>query len=151
MRKIICLILVFLCAGCVSVKVSRYIKEESPYKKNFYASFEETLLAVNKALEEFGWKVTETADPQTYERDQGLPGESVRQVLLFTEVRQTPLIVSSRYMNLNVFLRWDGQKTGVEIRYQAVTPVLVKDMRSQKNDAVVNKILDRIGELLKKK
>jgi len=140
---------IVMCAGCVTVNIPKYIQEESPYKKKFYATFEKTMLATTKTLEELGWQVTGTADPASYDREKDLKDANIKQALIFVEVRQTPLFVSSKYTNLNILLQSDDQATDMEIRYLAVTPAILKDLKSRKNDKAVGKILDRIEELLK--
>ena len=148
MKKIFLVALGIFCIGCVTVEIPRYIKEESPYRKTYYASFEEVLLAVTNALEETGWRVSELTNPSIYEEDKQIDESKGKQGLVFTEMRQTPLFLASRYLNLNVFLRSDGQTTDVEIRYMATTPTLFKTMTNHKNDAVVNKIFKHIDEHL---
>jgi len=51
-------------------------------------------------------------------------------------------------MSLNVYVREIGEGADVEIRYLAITPVLFKDTKSYRNDAVVNKVFNRIDSLL---
>jgi len=149
MKKIILLWMAICCIGCVTVNIPKYIKDESPYKKKFYASFEKTMLATTNVLEGLGWKVTGTANPANYDREKDIKNNNIKQTLIFVEVKQTPLFVSSRYTNLNIFLRSDEQSTDMEIRYLAVTPAFFKDMQSHKNDKAVGKIFDRIEEILK--
>ena len=143
------IVVVCICAGCVTVKIPKYLKEEFPYKKRFYADFDETLKATQQALKDTGWVMTEIVNPSLYEQNQA--GESSeKQVLIFTEVRQTPLIFSSRYMSLNLYLRTTGDATDVEIRYLAITPMLFKNSESYKNEEVISKIFNRISQLLEK-
>ena len=149
MKKIWWFMVFVICTGCVTVKIPKYLKDEFPYKKKFYATFDNTLTATKQALKETGWKITEMANPSTFEQDQSV-NSKVKQILIFTEIRQTPLILSSRYMSLNLYLRSLEDATDVEIRYISVMPMLFKNSENYKNDDVVNKIFDRISQLLEK-
>jgi len=142
--------LFIVCAGCVSVKIPKYLKDEFPYKKKFYASFDETLTATQQALLDNGWHISDMSSPSVFEQDQAPLDPQGKQILIFTEMRQTPIVLTSRYMSLNVYLLSADNSTDVEIRYLAITPMLFKNMENYKNDAVVNKIFDRITELVKK-
>ena len=150
MKKTIFLLVVALLAGCVSVKVPKYVADKSPYKKKFYADFETTFAAAQEALKEGGWKISDVKHPSVFEQGAVLEGEE-KQALIFTEIRQTPLFLSSRYMSLNVFVRPADNGTEVEIRYLSVVPALFKNRESYKNDAVVNKVFNRISEILENK
>ena len=150
MKKITVLLAVLFLAGCVSVKIPKYLQDKFPYKKKFYADFETTLKAAEQALRDTGWKISETANPGAFEQGD-LSGNEAKQILIFTEVRQTPLILSSRYMNLNVFVRTADNGTEVEIRYASVVPVVFQGRENYKNDAVVEKVFNRISELLGEK
>lgn len=149
MRKITLFLVMLTCLGCMTINIPKYIKDESPYKRKFFASFEKTMLATTTALEELGWQVTGTANPASYDRDKEVKDEHIKQALIFVEVRQTPLFVSSRYANLNILMRSDDQSTDMEIRYWAITPALFKNFESRKNDKAIAKIFDRIEDLLK--
>ncbi len=140
---------VFVCAGCVTVNIPKYIQDKSPYKKTFYAGYEETLEAAQKALKETGWQVTDTVNPIAYEQ-QGASEAQAKQVLIFTQARQTPAILTSRYMSLNVYVRAIDSGAEVEIRYFSVTPVLLGRAKGYKNNLVVNRVFDRMEGLLKK-
>ena len=67
MRKMIWILLLLMCAGCVTVKVPKYLKDEFPYKKKFYASFEDALTATQRALKEAGWHVSDISSPTVFE------------------------------------------------------------------------------------
>ncbi|HOW36028.1 MAG TPA: hypothetical protein PL155_06420 [Candidatus Omnitrophota bacterium] len=149
MKKMGLILLVVFLSGCVTVKIPKYLQENFPYKKKFYARYEETLTATQQALKDLGWTVSEVANPTAFERQAETKDTPAQEVLIFTEVRQTPLILSSRYMSLNVYVRAAGDSTDVEIRYISVMPILFKSVKNYKNDPVVDKVFDRISELLK--
>jgi xanthine dehydrogenase molybdopterin-binding subunit B len=111
-------------------------------------SFDRTLNATLDALRALGWNIAEISHPSVFEYDREKESPYDQQVLIFTEIQQTPLFLSSRYTNLNVNLRAMGESTEVEIRYIAITPVIFKSAQSYRNDALVNGIFDRISELL---
>ena len=148
MKKIIVGLLVFTLAGCVTVKTPNYIQSINPYEKQFFAPQEEVFKATTQALDELGWEVSEITSPSIYEQRAQGDESSAKQVLIFTEVRQTPLFLSSKYMNINVFLRPTDEGTEVEIRYASVMPVFFKSIESYRNDPVVKKILDRIESII---
>ena len=150
MKKFWIFFLLIWCVGCMTVKIPKYLKDEFPYKHKFYASFDDTLDATIQALNDSGWKVADTSHPAVFE--QGIARSDVenKQILLFTDVRQTPLLLSSRYMSLNVYIFSSDETTDVEVRYMAVTPVLFRSAETYKNDPVVNKVFDRIETILEK-
>ena len=44
----------------------KYLKDEFPYKKKFYAGYDETLAATTDALKDLGWQIAETAHPSVF-------------------------------------------------------------------------------------
>lgn len=151
MKKAILLLLALTLSSCVTVKMPKYLKDEFPYKKKFYASFDDTLKATLDTLRALGWRASETVHPSTFEQGQLNEDKNARQILIFTDIRQTPMVLSSRYMSLNVYLMSsEPNNTDVEIRYISVTPMLFKNVQSYKNDSVVYNIFDHISRLLEK-
>ncbi len=148
MKRILILLMVVFLSSCVTVKFPRYLKDEFPYKKQYDASFDKTYQATTQALKELGWAIKDTSYPAVFEQKALSGYKDSRQVLIFTDIRQTPLLFSTRYMGLNIYVWSKGNQTEVEIRYLAMTPVLFKSTQSYKNDAVVSKIFKRIGRIL---
>ena len=148
MRKFFWIFMAIMLTGCVTVKIPKYLQDKFPYQKTYYSPYEETLTAVRQALADSGWKVSEVSSPMAFEQGEVQKEAEGKQVLIFTEVRQTPLFLSSRYLNLNAYVRASDDGTDVEIRYLGITPMLFKHSQNYRNDAVVNKIFDRISELL---
>ena len=142
--------LLFLC-GCVTISIPQYLKDKHPYKKKFFAKFEETFAATKEALTHAGWVITEEADPTTYEQDQAYDEVKGKQVLIFTEEKQAARFLYSRYYKLNAFVRTLGDGTEVEIRYMSMTPVLFFKMERYKNDGLVNSIFAQISKKLEQK
>ncbi len=147
MKKWVCVGLAILLSGCVTVKIPKYLPTDSSYKKRYFSSFDDVLAATKQALVDTGWKISDMASPSVFEQDASAQGPG-KQILIFMDIRQTPLILSSRYMSINVYLRSVDDGTEVEIRYMSVMPALFKSLKSYKNDAVVNKIFDRIAQFL---
>ena len=147
MKKIIIILFSLVIAGCITVKVPKYLHQDFPYRQDYAASFERTFSATVGALRESGWSIIETTDPASFE-----PGanNSGRQVLIFTRIRQTPLLLISSYSSLNAYLReMDKDRTQVEIRYLHVLPLPFKHFSNYQNDALVKKIFNKISEKLK--
>jgi len=151
MKRAITVIGCFLflnCVGCVTVKIPKYLKSENPYRKEFFASYKDTLDATKKTLDVLGWEITDTVHPSLFEQGADFDEKENRQVLIFTEARQTPLFLSSRYITLNVYVWPLDNSTNVEIRSFSVTPVLFNNIESYKNDSIVNKIFNQIEKEL---
>jgi len=144
------MVLVLCVSGCVTVQLPRYVQDKHPYKKQFFVPFNDAYNATDQAIKDLGWKILEVTNPTIYEQEKSSVSESAKSILILTETRQTPLFLSSRYMTLNVFLREQDNGTEIEIRYGSSMFVLIKNVKSYRNDLVVNKIFNRIEELLKK-
>ena len=151
MKKFFFSIFLFLLViGCSSTNIPNYVKDKHPYKKVFYADFDKAVNATKETVEELGWIVTKSTDPGVYEQSRSTESEDARQVLLFTEVRQTALFLGSRFAKMNIFLRSISKnETEIEIRYLTVTSVTFKDVYSYRKDSFVNKVFKLIDEKLK--
>lgn len=136
---------VFLLAGCVSASLPQYLSDKNPYKKEFFVSYEKSVETVKASLAELGWKITAEGDADVYERNTS-PEE--KRVIIFSEIRQTPMFLGSRYARLNVIVRGVQDKTEIEIRYVTITSVLFRNMESFKNDAAVQRIFEHIKKNL---
>lgn len=146
MRKFFWILCLTILYGCTTAKIPQYLADKNPYKKQFYASFEETLKAAQTTLQELGWRIAAEGDPAVYE--EGSPRES-KQIILFTEVRQTAMFLGSRYARMNVILRAKSEGTEIEIRYLTVNSLPFKNFESFKNERTVHRIFERIDQLLK--
>ncbi len=137
-------------AGCASVTIPNYIRDEHPYRKTFYAPYDAALDATVHALEDFGWKVAKTTEPSVFERNKDTDKPGVRQILLFTNVRQTAFIFGTRYARMNIYLQSaDDNSTEVELRYLTVTAASLKNFQNYRNDRYAQKFFTRIEFLLK--
>ena len=136
--------------GCASVTIPNYIRDEHPYRKTFYASFDTALEATVHALEDSGWKVAKTTEPSVFERNKDTDKPGVRQILLFTNVRQTAFIFGTRYARMNIYLQSaDDSSTEVELRYLKITSASLKNFQNYRNDRYAGKFFGRIEFLLK--
>ena len=149
MRKFLLFLLVIELTGCVSAKIPNYLNDKVPYKRDFYAGYDETLSAVKESLENLGWKIASEADPAVYEA-QLLTGDADRkETLIFTNVRQTPFILGTRYAKMNILVRRLSETTEVEIRYVTITSTVFKSFENYKNDSAVARVFEQIEQLLK--
>ncbi len=139
----------FFLVGCTTVRIPKYVTDKSPYKRVFVASYENTLDVTKQTLENLGWKVTDAANPSLYEQNR-VSDASKKQILLFTQIRQTAMFLFTRYSTLNVYLRDIQGTSEVEIRYLVMTPFLFKTFEGHKNDRLVNQIFSRIAKGLEK-
>lgn len=140
-----------LCSGCTTVTIPQYIQDEHPYPRKFYADFDKVLGAVAQALEDSGWQISKKADPATFEQNKSPGGEDIRQILIFTEVRQTSLILATRYARMNIYLRAaDPQTTDAEVRYLTVTSTFFHGFHHYRNNRFIERLFTRVEELLEK-
>lgn len=151
MKRIYVIFLVFIIAGCVTVKVPKFLEDEFPYSKSFEANFEKTFTATLQALKDSGWKVTETTSPLVFRPGHISDKTRKYEVLIFTEIKQTAMFLASSYVTLNALLKSsDATHTEVEIRYLSMTALPFKAINSYQNDRVVGKIFNKIEAYLKK-
>ena len=135
--------------GCTTVQIPEYIQDKNPYKREFAASFDETLSVTKDALRDLGWRVLQTYDPAVFEQTPR-PSAGGGQLLIFTESKQSSRILYSRYGRLNIYLRsLKNDRTEVEIRYAAITSFLIKNFKSYKDHRLVNRVFDQIAAHLK--
>jgi hypothetical protein len=132
--------LAILC-GCTTVQVPNYIKSDRPYIRKMYGDFSKIDATVRNVLVRHGWKIQSEARPSVYEHGSD---ESGRDILLFTKVKQHPMILYSSYTHLNVLIHEITEGAEVEIRYSKVTPLFFKHFTSTRNDKLANRLLDAI-------
>lgn len=150
LKKSSLIILILALVGCASVVIPNYIQDVNPYKKKFYGKFDEVLGATTKTLEDFGWIISNTADPAVFERNRKLEDSADQQTLILTEMRQTAFFVGSRYGRINVYLRTSSDNAvEIELRYVTVTSFPFKNFKNYKNDGVADRIFKHIEFLLK--
>ncbi len=146
MRKIFWIVCLVFLYGCATARIPQYLADRNSYKKHFYASFDDALQASRTALHDLGWEITSEGDPAVYE--EGDPREA-RQIILFTEVRQTAMFLGSRYARINIILRTKSEGTEIEIRYLTINSIPFKNIESFRNESAVQRVFERIDELLK--
>ena len=149
-KNISYLMMMVLLSGCTTVSIPNYIQDKNPYKRVYYADFEDVLKTTTKALENYGWVVTNKYDPTVFEQTKELSSPQAKQLMLTTDVRQTPLVVGTRYARINAYVRTvDEKSTEVEMRYVTVNSLPFKSFNSYRNDRAIKHLLDSIGEILK--
>ncbi|MDP8265574.1 MAG: hypothetical protein P9M07_01370 [Candidatus Aceula meridiana] len=131
--------------GCVTVKMPQYLQAENPYSKQFLADYDKTLDATFKVLKKFGWTVAKQSSPLAFEQETAVPDKDKKQVLIFTNVKQKAMFLSSRYMSLNIVLKENKQNTDVEIRYFSILSTAFKNFETYKNDKFVERIFKGIA------
>ena len=136
--------LLFLC-GCTTT-VPNYIKSDHPYGRKMYGEFTKIDAAVRNVLVHQGWKIVGQADPSTYER--GDEEATDKDILLFTNVKQHPMVLYSSYTHLNVYLHAVPEGAQIEVRYGKVTPLLFKQFNGTRNDKLANKLIEDIEQEL---
>jgi hypothetical protein len=149
-KNVLFFVSLFALIGCASVTIPNYIRDEHPYRKTFYAPFDTVLDATVHALEDSGWKVAKTTEPSVFERNKDTDKPGVRQILLFTDVRETALIFGTRYARMNIYVQSAADNsTEVELRYLRVTSASLKNFQNYRNDRYAEKFFGRIESLLK--
>ena len=149
-RTIGLLIFIVILTGCVSVQVTDYIKDNHPYTRKIIGDYENIIDTVKVVLFKEGWQIQAIANPSVYERRVGGEDES-KDVLFLTGVKQYPKILYSTYTHLNVIVCAVAEGADVEIRYEALTPVRIKQFRDVRNDKLANRLLDNIEKELENK
>ncbi len=137
--------IVFL-SGCVAAILPQYLSDKHPYKKEFFSDYAESVEAVKTALAELGWTIAGEGNLDVYERAV-TPND--KSVIIFSEIRQTPMFLGSRYAKLNVIVRGIQNKTEIEIRYVTVTSLPFRNIQTYKNDATAQRIFEHIEKHLK--
>jgi len=148
MKKILCVFLLLVLAGCASVSIPHYIQDKYPYKRTFYAQFNEVREIVMRAFERSGWAIEKESEPALFERESGLRSGG-KETLFFSKIRQTSLFVGTRFSRVNAYVRASSDnETEVEIRYVTVTSAAFKNFNDYKNDRAVERIFKYIEERL---
>lgn len=149
-KSIIALLVIGCLSGCTSVDVPKYIKDEHPYKQVIYASFEKTLEATTEALADAGWKIVSKSDPNVFEHS-AVKDPNGQQVLLFTDIKDIPLFLGTRFARINVYLRSTGRpnETEVELRYLTVNSVALGSFKNYKHPVATDRIFNDINKYVK--
>ena len=148
-NKLILFLGLLAVSGCTTIAIPSYIKSENPYKKTFYTDFARTLDAVTNALTDTGWVVTEKTDPNFFEQNRSASAADVKQVLIFTDIRQMGMFLGSHYARVNVYLKMlSDDETEVEIRYLSVNSMFLKSFYNYKHNKSVENLFNKIQEHL---
>ena len=131
----------FILTGCTTVHIPNYIKSELNYQRKVYGDFDQIVSSVRSVLAKEGWKIENEIHPSVFERTES---EDSKGILIFTGVKQHSMFLYSSYTHLNVFVHAIAEGATVEIRFHKVTPLLIKQFRSNRNDKLANRLLDKI-------
>jgi len=147
MRKIICVVLCLGLTSCSSVRIPSYLQDKNSKIKRIHANFDQALAATKQALGELGWEIEETTDPLVYEQDR-IHDLDEQKVLLITKVRQTSLIIGTRYAKMNIYIRSKKNISEIEIRYLTINSLPLKNFQNYRNDSAVERIFTQINRFL---
>lgn len=154
MKRLAMLLLTLSLFGCVTVKIPKYLQDEFPYRRSFEASFERTFESTLRALKNSGWKISETTSPVSLAPKEEVAKTKKYEALIFTEIKQSPLFLTTSYSSLNVLLKTvDAVHTDVEIRYLSMftLPFLpFKNINTYQNDKLMQRIFKNIELYLKR-
>jgi len=147
MRKIYYTVLFVFMLGCTTATIPNYLPDIKPYTKRFYADYDVTLKTIIRSLEDLGWAIEKKANPIVYEQNiVDSPGKN--QILIITNVRQTPMFLGTRYARINILLSSIDNISDIEIRYVTITALPFKSLRSYENKSAVERIFDHIKKSL---
>jgi len=146
-RKIWLVLIVFALAGCATAQIPAYLHKKFPYTHRFYADYDKALTSLEQTLADLGWVIEKKTDPTVYEEGTaGAPG--TQNILLITKVRQTALLIGSRYAKMNIFLNSTDGVSEIELRYVTVTSLPFKNFVSYKNDSAAERFFGRFDQVL---
>ncbi|MGE0269096.1 MAG: hypothetical protein AB7S78_11655 [Candidatus Omnitrophota bacterium] len=149
-RRFLSLLMTGCLLGCSTVNVPKYIKDENPYKQVLYANFEKTLEATTKALNEAGWEIVSMSDPNVFEHS-AIKDPNGKQLLLFSDIKDLPLFLGTRFARVNIYLRSTSQpnETEVEIRYLTVNSIAFAEFKNYKHPIASERIFTVIKNYIK--
>ncbi|MBF0385659.1 MAG: hypothetical protein HQL27_07275 [Candidatus Omnitrophica bacterium] len=149
LKKLPSFLLLLAVSGCTTITIPKYIKDEAPYSRKFMADFATVQKASVSTLEEMGFKIEDTADPMLYERGQQYAGSPGRQILIFTEIKQIPFFLGTKYTRVNVYLRdIDQATTEVEFRYMTINQLPLKHFYGYKKKGFADKFFKLVAKKL---
>ena len=142
--------LAVLLSGCTTVNIPSYIKDDHPQTQVIYANFDDTLEAVKQVLNAKGWTVVDETDPTVYEHS-SIRDEGGRDLLLFTDIKEHPYILGTRYHRANVFLRSTSQpkQTEMELRFVTINSMTFMKTKNYKHPRAAAQIFEAVNNALK--
>lgn len=151
MKYFLFLFLLAIATSCSTVNVPPYIQDKHPYTKTLQSNYNKVLLTTKKILAQEKWTITKEADPTVYEKGKELDVSNAKQTLIFARTVEKSLVGTGKYAQLNVYLRTvDEINTEIEIRYLVVNSALVKEFYDYRNDKLINNLIEKINQQLKK-
>ena len=150
MRKVWLIITLLVFTGCAAAQIPAYLQKKFPYTHRFYAGYDKALSSLEQTLSDLGWVIEKQVDPSIFEEDtQSAPGS--KSILVITQVRQTPMILGTRYAKMNIILHSSGDVSEIELRYVTVTSLPLKNFVSYKNDSAAERFFGRFDQVLDEK
>jgi len=151
MKYFLYVLLLITTFGCSTVNVPPYIQDKHPVTKVLPENYNKVLLTTKKILAQEGWTITKESDPAVYEKGKELDAPNAKQTLVFARTVEKSLIGTGKYAQLNVYLRTvDEINTEIEVRYLVVNSAVVKSFYDYRNDKLVNNLIEKINQQLKK-
>ncbi|MDE1920979.1 MAG: hypothetical protein KGJ09_02760 [Candidatus Omnitrophica bacterium] len=140
------LLFLLVFSGCAFRPTTDYIgRVDHPYDREINAGMQKVSGAVVYVLKKNGWSIAEESLPSIYERNERYDHGVYNTLLIMTGIKRHFHVFCFSYTHLNVFIYSFGHSSEVEVRYEAVTP-LVRQFISTHNDKMVNGILDAIEQ-----
>ena len=147
MRKIWLIVTLVMFTGCATAQIPAYLQKKFPYLHRFYADYDKALASLEKTLADLGWVIEKKVDPSVYEEDtQSVPGS--KSILIITEVRQTHLLLGTRFAKMNIILRSSADVSEIELRYVTVTSLPLKNFVTYRNNSAADRFFGRLDQVL---
>lgn len=147
MKKILFLFLLGSIIGCSTVQIPSYVKDEKSFEERFYANHDRVKSAVSQALTDMGWVVDRELDPNIFEMNPGYE-DYEEGVLLITKVRRTWMLVTSRYIRMNVYIFSNNDVSQVEMRYLAINDMFFFKPRSYGSENMAERLFSLVKKYL---
>ncbi len=150
MRRIVIVGICVLLAGCVTVQIPNYIPADHPYVRKVSGNYNEIIDAIKVVLFKDGYSIKSQVNPAIYERRSD-GGDQSKDVLFFTNMKQHPKFLYSTYTHFNIFVHPIAEGAEVDVRYNATTPVWLKQFQGSRNDKLANRFLNQVEQELESK
>ncbi|MBF0484660.1 MAG: hypothetical protein HQL25_08170 [Candidatus Omnitrophica bacterium] len=149
LKKWLIIMCAIFVAGCSTAQVPKYLQAKKPYIKRFYGSYDQVVEAVRLALKETGWTIEKEVPPTIYEYSTESEFGDKRQILILTNVNETPYFIGTRYSRINVYVReGSSDQTEVELRYLKVHSFSFKGFYRYGKRTFSQKFFDSIEKTL---
>ena len=151
MKQYFIIIILFSIVGCSTINVPPYIQDKHPYTKTLLSNYNKTLLSTKKVLQNEEWKIVKEVDPTVYEKGKELDSPNAKQTLIFAQTFKKSWVGTGKFAQINIYLRTvDEFNTEIEVRYLVVKNAFVTSFYDYRNDKLVDNLIDKINQQLKK-